>query len=488
MLIELPEDTGTDLRFLVSPQGSEPVAIVEQTVSDPVNGRRTWALKFDRRMRGDHLVQVSLVQPHTEGEDVTLPVASFIGAERQNGWVAVEAREEQSLRVTALDAAGQPLLRVDPIDLPGMGEDVTDRRRIVAGVRYVRPGYTVTVAEESFDPAAVPTALADRLSAVSVLSESGLMQHQLDVTFRAVGMQSLRFVLPEGSDVWAVLIDGTPAEVRQAGSTYQVPLSTTGDPSASRSLRLIYRSHVQEPGTTGRLRQSPPLIAAVSGAGQTQPLEVLKQNWTLHYPQDVVLLNSRGLFAPTEELLGDDWLTHAKEALTLPTLVEAGWKVGISAAVVLLIACVLMVRQRFGFASLVVILVAVPAVFFVAFLFYTYAVQERFSADFMATTKSSFELRPTSASPYETNGDGAAMGMGGMMGAEGGEFSGAGGGGFGGGGGMMPPAAAPESAPADDSSIPLAPFGAVDPINGGIGGVPVVPQSGATNTHHPKSR
>ena len=165
---------------------------------------------------------------------MTLPVAAFTGAERQNGWVAVEAREEQSLRVTAVDAAGQPLLHVDPIDLPGMGEDVTDRRRIVAGVRYVRLGYTVTVAEESFEAAAVPTALADRASTVSVLSESGLMQHQLDVAFRAVGMQSLRFVLPEGSDVWAVLIDGTPAEVRQAGSTYQVPLASTDDPSASR--------------------------------------------------------------------------------------------------------------------------------------------------------------------------------------------------------------------------------------------------------------
>ena len=49
-------------------QNSEPVAIVEQTVSDPVNGQRTWALRFDRRMRGNHLVQVSLVQPRAEGK------------------------------------------------------------------------------------------------------------------------------------------------------------------------------------------------------------------------------------------------------------------------------------------------------------------------------------------------------------------------------------------------------------------------------------
>src|SRR5690606_33928959 len=78
LLIELPEDTGTALRFTVRPAmpvpenvppsgmvvpTDRPVSIVEQTVSDPVAGVRTWALKFDQRMRGNHVLQVTLNQP-----------------------------------------------------------------------------------------------------------------------------------------------------------------------------------------------------------------------------------------------------------------------------------------------------------------------------------------------------------------------------------------------------------------------------------------
>jgi hypothetical protein len=372
LLIELPEDTGVDLRFSVQPATplpanvppsgmvvptTQPVSIVEQTAGEPAAGLRTWALKFDRRMRGNHVLQVTLNQPRTAGEDVTLPAARFVGAERQNGWIAVEARPEQNLQVQALAADGQPLLRVDPVDLPGMDVEADAQRRIVAGVRYVQPGYTVTVSEQTFDARAVPTALAERMTTTSVLSPTGLLQHQLDVTFRAVGMQSLRFVLPVGADVWAVLIDGSPVEVRQAEQTYQMPLPGREDPTAVRTLRLIYRSQVEKPQLGGRLRQSPPAIAAVSGSGQTQPLEVLQQSWTLHYPDDVVLLNSRGLLTPTNELVQDSWLARLREAITLPTLAQAGWRVGIAAAVAVMIAVVALLIRRLGKWTLALIVV-----------------------------------------------------------------------------------------------------------------------------------
>jgi hypothetical protein len=384
LLIELPENTGTDLRFSVRPAtplpanvpasrmvipSTQPVAIVEQSVAAPAAGVRTWALRFDRRMRGNHVLQVTLNQPRTAGEDVTLPAPRFVGAERQNGWIAVEARPEQNLQVQALSADAQPLLRVDPVDLPGMAVESDAQRRIVAGVRYVQPGYTVTVTEQTFDPRAVPTALADRITTTSVLSLTGLLQHQLDVTFRAVGMQSLRFVLPPGADVWAVLIDGKPVEVRQAQNTYQVPLTGREDPTAARSLRLIYRSRVERPQLGGRLRQSPPVIAAVSGSGQTQPLEVLQQSWTLHYPNDVVLLKSRGLLTPTGELVQDSWLARIREAITLPTLAQAGWRVGLAAAVAVVIAGIsLLVRRLEGWTLALIVVVPILGVLLIALL------------------------------------------------------------------------------------------------------------------------
>src|SRR5690606_7177045 len=111
------------------------------------------------------------------------------------------------------------------------------------------------------------------------------------------------------------------------------------------------------PQLGGRLRQSPPVIAAVSGSGQTQPLEVLQQSWTLHYPDDVVLLKSRGLLTPTEELAQDSWLARIREAITLPTLAQAGWRVGIAAAVAVLIAGVSLLIRRLGNWTLALIIV-----------------------------------------------------------------------------------------------------------------------------------
>ena len=433
LMVDLPETAGTDLRFLVEPGAGQEaegrVEIVEQSAADPVDGRRVWALRFDRRMRGDHVVSVSFVETRPDEESVTLSVASLTGADRQNGWIAVEARKDQRLTVQATDADGAPLPTVDPIDLPGMDDDVGDRR-IIAGVRYSQPGYEVVVSEQTLEAIPVPTALADRADVVSVLSGDRLMLHRLDVAFRAVGMQSLLVGLPEGADVWATSIDGAPVEVRQTEGGYRVPLEAGDDPSAPRTLRLIYRSQLKESGVFGRWRQSPPELACVTGAGEKQPLEVLRQQWTLHYPRDVVLLDSRGIFRPTAELTNDGWLNGARALITIPTLDEVSRRVGIVAAIVLALWVVALVWRRFGKRSLIVALVGVPIVS-LGVLFYSFAKQEVASSKYYL---GSDEAAPA-AGRVDAEEDADAGGETGGAGFGGGAFGRGAGGGFGGGGG-----------------------------------------------------
>ncbi len=439
LLIELPESVAADARFVLSPMearsgrsgnsgiGPSPssaVVIIEQTVSDAISGRRTWALRFDRRMHGTHLLTARLTEPRTDDTAVALTAATFVGADRQNGWIAVEARDDQRLSVAAFDAAGRALRSVDPIDLPGMDTEDPSQRRIIAGYRFSRPGANATVTEARFERAAVPTAIADRFVVRSLLGPSGTLQHRLDVRFRAVGAQSLLMALPAESGLWAVKVDGRPIEVRQSLGRYQVPLPPADVPEAARSLQVFYASKSDDAQTGGRLQQAEPRLAIQLGNGETQPIDVLAHDWTLLYPRDVVLLESRGRLTPTQAFVDDTLIGRIVESIRVPSLDSLGWRVGIAAAVLVVLWLINVVRHAAAPSVLVLIGgVKLAGVLLVGLLFYEFAAQDQGSAEYFASSE-------LSALPQAESLEQQAGARRGLQQGEG-----IGGGGFGGGGG-----------------------------------------------------
>ena len=175
---------------------------------------------------------------------------------------------------------------------------------------------------------------------------------------------------------------------------------------------------------------------------------MLEQSWTLHYPQDVVLLNSRGLFAPTDELRGDDWLTRVKEAFTLPTLEAAAWRGGDCCGGGA-VRGLPVVRARFGCCRSVLLfrpcggrILMVPA--------FLQCAQQSSVHRLLPVQPLTFKQTPATSDAEMANsdfsGDGAGMGMG------------AGGAGWVPEGraaaGSMPPTAMPESARQTTSTFP----------------------------------
>src|SRR5690606_26015404 len=134
--------------------------------------------------------------------------------------------------------------------------------------------------------------------------------------------------------------------------------------------------------------------------GQTQPLEVLQQTWTLHYPDDVVLLSSYGLLTPTQELARDSWLTRIREAITLPTLTEAGWRVGIAAAVAVVIAGFALLIRRLGRWTLA-LMIALPIVLLMLALLLPTVQQSREAARRAATDDMAATQAPPAAAAFE---------------------------------------------------------------------------------------
>ncbi len=330
--VALPEAAGTNLRFsLVNPPGVAQVSqprITEQTSLDPADGQRLWTLQLDQRAFGLLWLVVDLTAPRdAEAQSFDLPGLRIVAADRQNGFVAVEGGPDQQLEMTTAEASGQPLIDVDPADIP-VAFGYIPQERIVAAYRTVRSGYRVSVKETRYDRRAVPTAVCDAARLTSVVGESGQRQHKAEFSLRAVGVQSLRVELPAEADLWATLIDGRPVEVRvlEAGKgegaaevrpAWMVPLPQGSDPGQAHAVQLFYRTNGESLASSGTLSQIPPRIAAISGQGETQPIEILIREWMLFHPAETEITSSSGQFEPLEKPTRISLLGRLHQSLAL---------------------------------------------------------------------------------------------------------------------------------------------------------------------------
>ena len=265
--VAVSESAGADLRFqLIRPvtiltdaaqttiyPPMDSVRIVEQRPGETADGLRTWTLQLDRRARGDFVLLVDVQTPIPAGDaaggdapvddaadadaavvdqdadadDATAtdaaagaptrgPFSPFVlnvlNADRQSGHIAIEAGNEQHVQIAAVNAEGNPLAPVDPVDFPPAYYRPVER--VVAGYQYVRPGWSIDVTETRYDRHAVPTAVVHAAYIASVLGKTGEFQHQADLTFTAIGVQNLKVRLPENGELWATLVDGQPVGAR----------------------------------------------------------------------------------------------------------------------------------------------------------------------------------------------------------------------------------------------------------------------------------
>lgn len=326
--IALPEAAGTSLRFQ-----SYLRQIVEQKPGAVQNGERIWTLQFDQRVRGVLPLWCDIELPRGAEKSFQVPQARFVDAERQNGFQAVEAGSEQRLTIDAKAADGSALAEVDPLDLPEI--QYMPKERIVAVYQNVTSGAKLTLSEERFDKSLVPTAICPLLDITSVLGRTGELQHRANFQLVAVGVQGLRVTLPTDTVLWATLVDGHPVEVRRQGDIYLIPLNAVAAvaPSASephaghrRQLQLFYRSEVEALTRFGTLEQPPPELSVQTGQGTSQPVDVLDQQWKLHYPNTTLLVHSNGALEPEQRMDETGLLSSWNAGIRVPSLTDLGWQ------------------------------------------------------------------------------------------------------------------------------------------------------------------
>ena len=313
-----------------------PARIVEQYTDKAADGEQVWTLQFDRRVQGKLRLRILLETPRNEAKSWACPQVRVLQADRQNGFLAVEASGDQRLQVTAVDANNLPLTEIDAVELPAT--TYRPHERFVAVLRYVALGYRLTIAEERFDYEAMPTAICHSARMTTILGQTGETQHHDIFLFTAVGVQSLQVRLPDGADgepagLWAMLIDDQPIEVRSNDNRYLIPLPAVDNPAQVRTLHLFYRTRSTPLTKFGTHQHQPPQLAVIGGDGRPLPLEILQRDWTVHYPPDVMLTDVEAPYEAKSPL----------DRFSLLGRLEQGFRVGSPRELVRKLCWVLMV-------------------------------------------------------------------------------------------------------------------------------------------------
>ncbi|MCX7421246.1 MAG: hypothetical protein NT013_17120, partial [Planctomycetia bacterium] len=220
--------------------------------------------------------------------------------------------------------------------------------------------------------------------------------------------------------LWAALVDGHPVEVRRTADAFLIPLPASDDPTVERLLELFYRTRVPALRGTGELRQPPPELTVLNGAGVSQPMQVLDQQWELRYPQDLLLTDSKGAFVPDSPLRTTSWLTRLPQKLTMPRWADAGRMI-VAIVFVLIVVGFVWIGFRLGWVGGIGIGISLSLLFLVAVFYFTFAIQgQKNATNFAEATKSLDGVGGFGVNDNADDGDGKAVEFFDRLGAMGG--------------------------------------------------------------------
>jgi hypothetical protein len=345
LVVSLPDSEGLQSLGSAVRFHATGAVLVEQQPLPVENGRGRWRLKFADRVRGAIVLFTQLELPRTAEASVQAPLLAVADAERESGVLVVEAGAEQRLTISAVDELGQPLTELDPLDVPAV--PYVPQERIVAVYRTVSPKSSLTLTEERFGKAAVPTAVCSSLAMTTMVARTGEVQQQVVCPLMLSGVQQVGIELPEGARLWAALLDGQPVEVRRADRQFLIPVQGAGTGTVDTRLELYYREQQQALSGSGTWKQKAPFLTVVSGQGTQAAVEVLQQEWTLIHPDDTLVIEASGPLEPQDAFDTPGWLAQARNWLRRPRGSDAAI-VALTVAVVSGgLALLLMLYRRF---------------------------------------------------------------------------------------------------------------------------------------------
>ena len=309
------------------------------------DGRRfLWQIVLDRSVTGDLTLAVDFSQTLSQqaaadattksaaqvGASVTVPVLALEGVARQSGIVAVEAAGDQQI-----DYRPENLRDLDPADVR-KPRAYAPSQRIVAAYQYPRLPYRLTISATRHTSEPVLGAICESAEITSVAGQEGRMRHQARFRLRSHTLQQVPITLPDTADLWTVMLDGEPVEVRRQQNACIVPLPARQSDLAAnaRELTLLYETTSRRPAAGGFLRRLRP--QTIRQAAPEIAVTTLGTTWDVYLPAEMALVSSEGNFEPVTRLTRPALVTGLAESIAVRSTTMLPWKVGgLVAAIVL---------------------------------------------------------------------------------------------------------------------------------------------------------
>jgi prepilin-type N-terminal cleavage/methylation domain-containing protein len=341
-------------------------------VADTGSGLYLWQIVLDQPVTGELLLALNFGQtlstPATKDEaagsagvaaqadaPVAVPVLALQDVSRQSGMVAVEAASDQQIACEP-----ENLRELDPADVFKPRAYVPSQR-IVAAYQYQHLPYRLTLSATRHASESVLGAICESAEIVSVAGQQGRMRHEARFSLRSLNLQYLPVTLPEHADLWSVMLDGEPVEVRQNEGRFVVPLPAgqAGAASETRNLRLLYETDSSLGDTGGfwkrlrprTLRQDAPQIA----------MTTLGTTWHVHPPDGTELVSSGGDFQPAVPLTRPTLGAGLADAIARQSTSALPWKFAGLALAAIVAGLFALVRTSKGF-TLIELLVVIAVI------------------------------------------------------------------------------------------------------------------------------
>jgi hypothetical protein len=170
--------------------------------------QRLVTVEFTQGMEGQFRIELAYERITADAEaEVTVPTLRVVGAEVEQGRIAVEALAAVEVQV----ASAEQLSSLDPSELPQQ-LILKTTNPILLGYKYVHvdPPYSLVLRMTRHREVDVQTAAIDRADYRTLFTADGLAVTTASFTVRNSRKQFLRVQLPKGAELWSATVDGKP--------------------------------------------------------------------------------------------------------------------------------------------------------------------------------------------------------------------------------------------------------------------------------------
>lgn len=287
----LPETTPESLRIF----GLNGVQVKESS-SRVEESRRYWTVLLSERQAGDLTLGIQAEIPLGEIQveepiNESLPIVRAEAVSYQSGVFSVEGSID--LEVSVKTAAR----RVDIGDLIAVNYMVGDR--LLGGFGFVGLIPEAEIHVERHPEHSVPSILVQRAEMVTFLSAQGHSQTVARYQLRTKSSY-LQLALPEGSRLWAILVDNYPVRPQKRGERILVSLASQAT-AQLRDLRIVYSTPVNKVSFSGTIGAVAPTLYAGTSDKLQVPVNIAELEWNVVLPPNYKMAGLHGSLVQVDD-------------------------------------------------------------------------------------------------------------------------------------------------------------------------------------------